>query len=203
VQTLGVYKVVQGYQSRELCYLSLFSGSILKGPYYKIKFIHYQFPNRMGSMASDETFTVYITQPLPHDSEASLLDELSQPNSQSTLSSHQSDQLNLSIEHALGTSVRDIANIHKSRDSTDLQNTPINKGLFIVADEGMLPSSYPHTVIIVNTSGMEEPSAITYQSFHVLASTTAIVLTSMASGKHGWEDFWQIAQANGGHFPGQ
>jgi hypothetical protein len=156
-------------------------------------------------MASNKTFTVYITQPLPRDSEASLLDELSQSNSQSTVttSSHQADQLSLSVEHALGTSIEDIANIHKSRDSTDLQNNQINKALFIVADEGMLLSSYPHTVLIVNTSGVEEPSAITYQSFHVLASTASIVLTSIASGKHEWEDFWQIAKANGGHFPGQ
>lgn len=155
-------------------------------------------------MASHKSFAVYITQTLPRDSETALLDELNQSNSQLSLPSDQVDQLMLSVEHAVGMSVKDIVNIHKSRDAIGL-HTQINKSLFVVADEGMSPTSYPHTVLIVKPLDVEKlkPSDISYQDLRVLASTAAIVLTAIASGKHGWKDFWQLAQANGGHFPGQ
>ncbi|KAF8228095.1 hypothetical protein L208DRAFT_1404344 [Tricholoma matsutake] len=149
-------------------------------------------------MASAKSFTVYITQPLPRDSEASLLKELNQPDSQPT---SPADKLTLSIEHAFGMSIKEIVNKHRTSDVAN----QIDKSMFVVADEGLSPSSYPHTVLIVNPLDMEEVqrSTVLYQAFRVLASTAAIVLTSIANGKHGWEDFWQIAQANGGHFPGQ
>lgn len=151
------------------------------------------------------SFTVYITQSFARDSEASMLDELSQPASPST-SPNSADQLTLRAEHALGKSVKEIVNMRKSGGAIDLSNQ-ISQSLFLVADEGMSPSSYPHTVLIVNTFKLNveeaQPNDVSYRAFRVLASTAAMVLTTISNGKHGWEEFWKIAQANGGLFPGQ
>jgi hypothetical protein len=147
------------------------------------------------------SFIVYITQSSARDSD--LLGELSQPASPST-SPDSADQLTLCAEHALGKSVKEIVSMRKSGGEVDLHNQ-MSQSLFLVADEGMSPSSYPHTVLIVNALNVEEaqPNDVPYRAFRVLASTAAMVLTTIANGKHRWEEFWEIAQANGGLFPGQ
>ena len=148
-------------------------------------------------MASAKSFTVYVSLPLSRNDEASLLYEFNLPDAQS---SSPSDQLALSIEPALGLSIKEIVDLHTSNRPTQNHRT-----IFVVADEGMSPSTYPHTVLIVNTLSTEgtQTSDVAYQAFRVLTSIAATVLKAITSGNHGWEDFWQIAQASGGRFPGQ
>ncbi|KAG6901459.1 hypothetical protein C0995_011615 [Termitomyces sp. Mi166 len=81
----------------------------------------------------------------------------------------------------------------------------IDESFVVLADEGVAPSSHPRTVLLVKILDEEsvQRGENGYQTIRVLASNAAEVLATISSGRHGWEDYWKVAQVNGGHFPGE
>ncbi|KAG6879353.1 hypothetical protein C0992_003397 [Termitomyces sp. T32_za158] len=91
------------------------------------------------------------------------------------------------------------------RASFEAGGDEIDESFVVLADEGVAPSSHPKTVLLVKI--LEEASVQSgescYQTIRVLASNAAEVFATISSGLHGWEDYWKVAQVNGGHFPGE
>lgn len=81
----------------------------------------------------------------------------------------------------------------------------VDESFVVLADEGVAPSSHPKTVLLVKIldEANEQSGENRYQTIRVLASNAAEVFATISSGRHGWEDYWSVAQVNGGHFPGQ
>lgn len=158
-------------------------------------------------MASKKSIMVYVIQPLGKNIEASLIKELTaQPIRQSSSATDLPDHFELSSDNALGNSVDDVVALHASwAEEHEIDARAINRPFFVVADEGMSPDAHPKTVLIVKSVGGRDEviGEEKYQAVRVLASNAGGVITTIESGQHGWEDFWKVAQENGGHFPGE
>lgn len=158
-------------------------------------------------MTSRKSIIVYITQPLGKHIEASLIKEFTaQPIRQSSSATDLPDHFELSSHNAFGKSVDDVAALHASwAEKHEIDAHAINRLFFVVADEGMSPDAHPKTVLIVKSVGGRDEvrGEDNYQAVRVLASNAGGVITTIESGQHGWEDFWKVAQENGGHFPGE
>jgi len=161
-------------------------------------------------MASRKSIHVYITQSLPLEVQATLLHEFNHPQGRvDQLSQNHFDLANINV---LGLPVGDIVALHLQKIGavglTDAAH--IHGSLIVVADDGVSPSSHPQTVLIVKLLDVGADGKNTgdatgnqHQSIRVLASNVAPVLATIESGEHQWEDYWNVAQANGGHFPGE
>ncbi|KAF5376149.1 hypothetical protein D9615_007653 [Tricholomella constricta] len=162
-------------------------------------------------MTMKRTILVYTTQYLPREHEAALLHRLNHPTGQDNRQNQY--HFDLANVNAIGMPLDNIVSLHLEKstvaNSADATDSDIQGSLIIVADDGVLPASHPQTVLIVKVlDGAEgrytgEGAGDRFQSIRVLSSSTAFILSTIASGQHGWEDYWKVAQANGGHFPGE
>ncbi|KAG6853616.1 hypothetical protein C0991_002840 [Blastosporella zonata] len=102
----------------------------------------------------------------------------------------------------LGGEVESVVSLHKA--SPFSSGAEIEESFIIVADDGVSPSSRPQTVWLVKIlCGTGEGKRAGHQAIRILASNVAAVFATIESGQHGWEDYWKVAEANGGHFPGE
>jgi len=160
-------------------------------------------------MASKNPIIVYITHPIAHDTQESesSIRELTTQRIWLFLSGlNLPNHFELSNDDAFGKSVDDVVTLHKRwAENNAIDPQGINKLIFIMADEGMSPDSHPQSVLIVKIleEGRRGAGGERHQAVRVLASNAATVIGTIEGGRHGWDDFWQVAQANGGHFPGQ
>ncbi|KAF9468362.1 hypothetical protein BDZ94DRAFT_782630 [Collybia nuda] len=157
-------------------------------------------------MTSRKSIIVYITQPLGKEIEASLIKELAAQHIQSSSPNDLPDHFELSTNNALGMSIDDVAKLHaRWAERQEIDINAINRPFFVVADEGMSPDLHPKTVLIVKRvdKGGVSIGEGKCQAVRVLASNTGAIIRTIESGKHGWEDFWRVAQENGGYFPGE
>ncbi|KAF8063990.1 hypothetical protein FPV67DRAFT_1503099 [Lyophyllum atratum] len=160
-------------------------------------------------MAPRKTILVYFTQSSSHEAQAALVHDFNHP--QGRVDQESQNRFDLANVNALGLPVEDAVALHAQKhDMADLADAAqIHRSLIVVADDGVSPSSHPQTVLIVKilegAEGKNVGSGASnrYQPVRVLASNVASVLATIANGEHGWEDYWSVAQANGGHFPGE
>ncbi|KAG5352548.1 hypothetical protein C0989_001766 [Termitomyces sp. Mn162] len=101
--------------------------------------------------------------------------------------------------------VGNILPVHRESLRTGAGGIEVDESFVVLADEGVAPSSHPKTVLLVKIldEGSLQGSESGYQKIRVLASNVAEVFETISSGRHGWEDYWRVAQVNGGHFPGE
>ncbi|KAG6844304.1 hypothetical protein H0H87_007874 [Tephrocybe sp. NHM501043] len=143
---------------------------------------------------------VYTTTLLSPDDQQALLQEFNNP--QRPIRTEIPVHFGFADAKIVGGDVETVVPLHKA---SRFAGAEIEPSLVIVADDGVSPSSRPQTVLLVKIlDGRSDQRGVSgHQAIRILASNVAEVFATIASGQHGWEDYWKVAQANGGHFPGE
>ncbi|KAG6908127.1 hypothetical protein DXG01_006096 [Tephrocybe rancida] len=153
-------------------------------------------------MTQNKTVLVYTTTLLSSADQQALLEEFNHP--QRPVNIENPPSFDFADVGILGGKVESVVPVHEASRLTG--GTQIEESLIIVADDGVSPSCHPQTVLLVKILDGKTDQKSTggeHQAIRVLASNAAEVLATIASGQHGWEDYWKVAQENGGHFPGE
>ncbi|KAG6826592.1 hypothetical protein H0H92_015209 [Tricholoma furcatifolium] len=159
-------------------------------------------------MASKKIILIYISTRLTAEEKQALFNKFTHPQRPIGKNPCSYDFADSSVPQ-VGSDVEGIVASHKA--SRLAGGDEIEESVIIVADEGVSPSSHPQTVLLVKIfNGAERPRSSSpgghghdFQTIRVLVSNAAGVLATIASGQYGWEEYWKVAKANGGHFPGE
>ncbi|RDB23901.1 hypothetical protein Hypma_009267 [Hypsizygus marmoreus] len=160
---------------------------------------------------SKKTILVYATHPLPDDIQASVIHQFNHPKGSAREKASENSHNQFALAAAtIGQTVDDVAALHlnHTRAVDQANGAHVDGSLIIVADDGMSPASHPQTVLMVKLLSVENKKSggearERYQAVRVLASSVGPVFAEIQTRQNGWEDIWAVAQANGGHFPGQ
>ncbi|KAI3608087.1 hypothetical protein WG66_004917 [Moniliophthora roreri] len=133
----------------------------------------------------------------------SLVDQLNQPNRQSTQPYNLPDVIQpapFPTEDQIAASLDSLNDKHRSwiaQNDLDVNRAP-NASLFIVADEDTLHS---RTVQVVYLGSDVENHEKRYDVLRSPISAAVQVFTTIDGGQHGWDEFLYQARANGGVIP--
>jgi len=154
---------------------------------------------------------VYFAQSLLPEARAALLEEFNHP--ETAVGRENPIRFDPANVDVLGKSVSEIAALHREKLGTASARgvSDVDGSLIVVVDDGVSPCSHPRTVLLVklaygsegDRAGNAAGECNQYQNVRVLTSNVALVLAAIACGEHGWDDVWNVAKANGGHFPGE
>ncbi|TFK69191.1 hypothetical protein BDN72DRAFT_840812 [Pluteus cervinus] len=145
---------------------------------------------------SATSFVVYVTQPLTLDEQSALLTDLNRPARPSGTSPFELYDPEVGDDGGavVGKSVEEVVDIHKSwAESNGVSvEEDLNGHILVVVND----ISHPRTVLVVN-------AVESSQEIRVLLSNAHGIISDIQEGKHEWSDFWNVAEVNGGHYPGE
>lgn len=157
---------------------------------------------------SATSFVVYVTEQLSTEDQEELFVNLNRPGRSDGLQPFEPyGGRKSATESALADkSVYDVVGLHKEwvQSNGIDRDTSLNGQLLVIADSGVARSSFPHSVLIVNTTKpYSDGGSEAFESLRILTANAYLVISAILRNEHPWSEFWNVAKVNGGHYPGE